>query len=621
MWNGARSYPDLIVSHYQASVPHLTLVDMACSGETTSSMISHSLCAPGGSQYRNALSFLRAHAGKVALVTIDIGGNDVVDCIFAANPTPCFVNGLKTMQKNLATIVTGLRTATHSDVPIIGMNYYDPLLGDWLAGPGPTRTLTTQAITGVATLNTDMTNVYAKAAIPVADVAAAYQSSDMTHFVSSRWGRIPVAVDRACEWLDITCRRGAPEGFGDDPNNTGATVIADAFAKTIGTLHAPVADPQIGGVLTFGHAASYGTPNGSRLSAPVVDMASTPDGRGYWLVGADGGVFSFGDAGFYGSEGGTGVMTPFVGIAPTRDGHGYWIAGDFGNVYSFGDAPSENSIARSLNAPVVGIAADPKAAGYWLVGADGGVFTFGHAAFHGSMGNVHLNEPIVGMAATPDGRGYWLVAADGGVFTFGDAAFYGSMGNVHLNEPIVGMAATPDGRGYWLVAADGGVFTFGDAGFYGSTGNHPPNPRTPVVAITAARHGVGYWLATTARLLPPPTLVPSVLDQCNQPGSAPSIEPTTIVLACADANALLTHLSWSTWTATGAAATGFFTFNLCRPDCAQGTFISVPARIQLNYPIETSTGQEFATVSYSYANPNPPGNMLTFTEFLETSAG
>jgi len=30
-------------------------------------------------------------------------------------------------------------------------------------------------------------------------------------------------------------------------------------------------------------------------------MASTPDGGGYWLVGADGGVFAFGDARFDGS--------------------------------------------------------------------------------------------------------------------------------------------------------------------------------------------------------------------------------------------------------------------------------------------------------------------------------
>jgi hypothetical protein len=35
--------------------------------------------------------------------------------------------------------------------------------------------------------------------------------------------------------------------------------------------------------------------------APIVGISATPDGRGYWLVGADGGVFSFGDAVFHGS--------------------------------------------------------------------------------------------------------------------------------------------------------------------------------------------------------------------------------------------------------------------------------------------------------------------------------
>jgi len=32
-------------------------------------------------------------------------------------------------------------------------------------------------------------------------------------------------------------------------------------------------------------------------------MGATPDGGGYWLVGADGGVFAFGDARFFGSGG------------------------------------------------------------------------------------------------------------------------------------------------------------------------------------------------------------------------------------------------------------------------------------------------------------------------------
>ncbi len=208
----------------------------------------------------------------------------------------------------------------------------------------------------------------------------------------------------------------------------------------------------------FGGAGSHGSLAGVQLSAPVVGMASTPDGNGYWLVGADGGVFSFGDATPYGSMGG-----------------------------------------HALSAPVVGMASTPDGKGYWLVASDGGVFAFGDAHFMGSMGAVHLVRPVVGMVSTPDGAGYWLVASDGGVFAFGDARFAGSMGAVRLTAPIIGMAVTPTGRGYWLAAADGGVFTFGDAGFFGSMGGQPlPNP---ITAIAARPDGTCYWLLPTAPTL------------------------------------------------------------------------------------------------------------------------
>ena len=93
-------------------------------------------------------------------------------------------------------------------------------------------------------------------------------------------------------------------------------------------------------------------------------MATTPDGKGYWLVASDGGIFTFGDAGFYGRPAGVRPQQPIVGMASTPDGKGYW-----------------------------------------LVASDGGIFAFGDAGFYGSTGNLTLNKPIVGMAATPDGQG------------------------------------------------------------------------------------------------------------------------------------------------------------------------------------------------------------------------
>ncbi len=229
---------------------------------------------------------------------------------------------------------------------------------------------------------------------------------------------------------------------------------------------------------------------------PIVGMASTPTGRGYWQVATDGGVFSFGDAAFYGSTGNLHLNRPIVDMAATPDGQGYWLVASDGGIFAFGDAAFHGSTGNlHLNQPIVGMASTHDGQGYWLVASDGGIFSFGDAAFHGSTGNIHLNQPIVGMAADTTGQGYWLVASDGGIFAFGDAAFHGSTGNIHLNQPIVGMAADTTGQGYWMVASDGGIFAFGDAPFLGSMGGSPLNAR--VVTLSLHRAGTGYWMVAS----------------------------------------------------------------------------------------------------------------------------
>ena len=236
------------------------------------------------------------------------------------------------------------------------------------------------------------------------------------------------------------------------------------------------------------------------LNRPIVGMAATPDGGGYWLVASDGGIFSSGDAAFHGSMGGTHLNRPIVGMAATPDGGGYWLVASDGGIFSFGDATFHGSTGNiHLNQPIVGMAATPDGGGYWLVASDGGIFSFGDATFHGSTGNIHLNRPIVGMAATPDGQGYWLVASDGGIFSFGDATFHGSTGNIHLNQPIVGMASTPDGGGYWLVASDGGIFSFGDATFDGSAAG----TATPGVVVGMEAGVNGYSLVSQEGIIYP----------------------------------------------------------------------------------------------------------------------
>jgi hypothetical protein len=243
-------------------------------------------------------------------------------------------------------------------------------------------------------------------------------------------------------------------------------------------------NPQLSGWMAAGAPG--------HLNAPIVGMAPTGDGRGYWNVATDGGLFAFGDAAFHGSMGGQPLNRPVVGMAPTPDGGGYWEVASDGGLFAFGDAGFYGSTgAITLNRPVVGMAATPDGRGYWLVASDGGLFAFGDAGFFGSTGAIHLNQPVVGMAATPDGGGYWLVASDGGIFAFGDAGFFGSMGGTPLNKPVVGIGTNPTSGGYWEVAADGGIFSFGSAPFYGSTGAITLN--LPVVGMAATHDGRGYW--------------------------------------------------------------------------------------------------------------------------------
>jgi hypothetical protein len=208
-------------------------------------------------------------------------------------------------------------------------------------------------------------------------------------------------------------------------------------------------------------SAFHGSMAGQPLNQPIVGMASTPDGGGYWLVAADGGIFAFGDAQFYGSMGGQPLNQPIVGMASTPDGEGYWLVAADGGLFAFGDAGFHGSMGgQPLDKPVVGMAADAATGGYWLVAADGGLFAF-TAPFYGSMGGQPLNAPVAFVTGTPDYGGYRMVGSDGGVFNFGDAQFYGSAaapGSAGWDA----LAATPDGGGYWLFS-NTATAAYGDA--------------------------------------------------------------------------------------------------------------------------------------------------------------
>jgi peptidoglycan hydrolase-like protein with peptidoglycan-binding domain len=239
-------------------------------------------------------------------------------------------------------------------------------------------------------------------------------------------------------------------------------------------------------VYAFGSATFQGSTSGLALTRPIVAMATTADGKGYWEVASDGGVFSF-NAPFYGALAGWPLAQPVVGMTATPTGHGYWIITADGSVFPFGDAHGFGMMSNvRLNAPVVGMASTPTGGGYWLVATDGGIFSFGDARFFGSTGSMRLNAPVVGMARDGSGKGYWLGAADGGVFTFGDASFAGSAsGLVPADHHVVQLVGMPDGDGYRMLA----LKNLPDVGLMG--------PGAFGAAVTDVQNrlvALGFWL-------------------------------------------------------------------------------------------------------------------------------
>lgn len=200
-----------------------------------------------------------------------------------------------------------------------------------------------------------------------------------------------------------------------------------------------------GGVFAFGDAVSPANnplpelAGAGKLNQPIVEATRTTT-NGLALVAGDGGVFALGGSPFFGSMGGKPLNKPMVDIAGTPSGQGYWTVAADGGVFAFGDAvsPASNPLpGRALAAPVVAVARAGNA-GLLLAAADGGVFALNGANFQGSMSGTRLARPVSGIAASPSGSGYWLTALDGGVFALpavGGAYFGNAVGNPSCNAP------------------------------------------------------------------------------------------------------------------------------------------------------------------------------------------
>ncbi len=223
---------------YVAKHTHLTLANFGCAGATTTSLLNTVGCpavlphTAGGMSYPTttqiaaALAFINLHKGHIGLITVTIGGNDVVPCARASNVAACVGTAVSGITTNVTSTAAQLRAAAGPKVPIIGSTYPDVILGTYVfpTHPAPATTVGLAKLSVVAfksLINPALSKAYTAsfgALVDVTKASGAY--TPLTRTVRSKtYGTIPVAVASLCT-LAWYCTKGDIH-----PMNKGYTLI------------------------------------------------------------------------------------------------------------------------------------------------------------------------------------------------------------------------------------------------------------------------------------------------------------------------------------------------------------------------------------------------------------
>lgn len=231
-----RGYAEAIKPVLGRTLSNLHLVKLGCSGETSSSLIHGDRTCyrrRGDTQLGEATAFLRSHRGQVALVTVDVGTNDVERCGSGGTlDRGCLRRGLAGLQRNMQTILSGLSSAAGPNPPpLLGLNSYDPMLAYWVTGPGgPSRARATLPLFDA--LNSSLARAFRANGFTLVDVAGRFSGHDFSNHGTSPGFVVPRAVDRVCRWT-FSCSP-PPRDLDDHANPTGYRVIAGSILGTMG---------------------------------------------------------------------------------------------------------------------------------------------------------------------------------------------------------------------------------------------------------------------------------------------------------------------------------------------------------------------------------------------------
>ena len=123
--------------------------------------------------------------------------------------------------------------------------------------------------------------------------------------------------------------------------------------------------------------------------------------------------------------------------------------------------------------------------------------------------------------------------------------------------------------------------------------------RTATVIVTAAALAtIGLALTTSpAQAATKPGVV-----NCK---GKPEVQPKEINMSCADANLMVSGLTWSKWTKAGATGTGTLVWNPCIPSCVAGKAEKFPAKVTLGRVASGAGVNVFSGLTLTFPKGGP----------------
>lgn len=222
--NWSQGYTDQLAAKLQNDDANLSLVNMACWGETTDSLI-HGGCigpqfglptkvtytGPNASQLDTAKAFLEANGNAVKLVTVDAGINDLAYACFDPNTGDvdytCVSQVLPVVQQNEIQIVRTLQSVASPATRIVLANSFDAY-----------QNILPNTVLAFQQFNQVMGQVAQQTNVPLVDVAQAFHLNDYPN------GNNPYLCPANGNALVWACT-----GGDSHPTTAGYALMAQAF--------------------------------------------------------------------------------------------------------------------------------------------------------------------------------------------------------------------------------------------------------------------------------------------------------------------------------------------------------------------------------------------------------